>query len=135
MIYENIKNERQRLGLTQPAFAVAAGVAHRTLSDWEKGVSSPTAVQIAALAEYGADPLFIITGKRSMAVAEIALLPPDERGLLDSYRRCNAAAKKTLIQTAALLATGGSPEPRISQKAGNNSKQVGVINTKGDVTF
>lgn len=135
MIYENIRKERERLGLTQPAFALIAGAAKRTVIDWEKGVSSPTAVQIAALAEHGADALFVITGKRSMAVAEMALLPNDERGLIDSYRRCNSAAKKTLIQTAALLATGGAPPTNFTMKAGKNSKQVGSINTKGDVTF
>ena len=139
MIYENIKKERQRLGLTQPAFALIAGVALRTLSDWEKGVSSPTAVQILALSEHGLDALYVITGKRSMAVAEVTLLPNDERCLLDSYRRCSAAAKKSLVQTAALLATGGdpAPAPQISMKAGKNSKQMGnvTISTKGNVSF
>ena len=129
MIYENIKKERERLALTQPAFALIAGAAKRTVIDWEKGVSSPTAVQIAALAEHGADALFIITGKRSMAVAEMALLPNDERSLLDSYRRCPDAAKKTLIQTAALLAAGlpgTSDRGAIKQSAkGSGNIQIG----------
>lgn len=134
MIYENIKKERERLGLTQPAFALIAGAAKRTVIDWEKGVSSPTAVQISAMSAQGADALYIITGKRSMAVAEMSLLPNDERGLLESYRRCSSAAKKSLIQTAALLATDQAM-PGISMRAGKNSKQVGSINAKGDVTL
>lgn len=136
MIYENIKKERERLGLTQPAFALIAGAAKRTVIDWEKGVSSPTAVQISAMSAQGADALYIITGKRSMAVAEMSLLPNDERGLLESYRRCSPAAKKSLIQTAALLAAGGDqPTPNVTMLAGKNSKQVGSINAKGSVTF
>ncbi len=134
MINENIKKERQRLGLTQPTFAEIAGVALRTVSDWEKGISSPTAVQVLAMTTHGADALFIVTGKRSMAVAEVALLPNDERGLLDSYRRCSPAAKKSLIQTAALLVTDQAM-PGVTMRAGKNSKQVGSINAKGDVTF
>lgn len=136
MINENIKKERVRLGLTQPAFALIAGVALRTLSDWEKGVSSPTAVQISALAAHGADALYIVTGRRSMAVAEMALLPNDERGLLDSYRRCSSAAKKSLLQTAALLAAGAEQTiSGVTMRSGKNSKQVGSINAKGDVSF
>ncbi len=135
MIYENIKSERQRLGITQPALAQVAGVALRTISDWEKGVSSPTAVQIAAMATHGADPLYIITGKRSKSVAEISLLHPDERSLVESYQRCRPDAKKTLLQTAALLAAGAAPEAKINMKAGKKSMQAGTINVKGSVQF
>lgn len=106
MINLRLKEERERLGLTQPAFADLAGAAKRTVIDWEKGVSSPTAVQLAALAVEGADVLYVVTGQRSQAAAEVDLLPADERVLVDAYRRCNAEAKRNLIQTAALLSAG-----------------------------
>lgn len=106
VIYLRLKQERERLGLTQPALADVAGAAKRTVVDWEKGVSSPTAVQLAALAVAGADVLYILTGQRSQAAAEVDLLPSDERVLVDAYRRCNAEAKRNLIQTAALLSAG-----------------------------
>lgn len=106
MINLRLKEERERLGLTQPALAEVAVAGKRTVIDWEKGVSSPTAVQLAAIASAGADVLYIVTGKRGLAVAEIETLPPDERVLIDSYRRCNADARRNLIQTAALLSAG-----------------------------
>lgn len=62
MIGERLKEERERLGLTQPAFAELAGAKKRTLIDWEKGVSSPTSVQLAALSTQRVDVLYILTG-------------------------------------------------------------------------
>lgn len=103
MIYENIKKERERLGLTQPAFALIAGAAKRTVIDWEKGVSSPTAVQIAAMAAHGADALFIITGQRSQAVAEVELLSPRQKALLSNYEASDDVGKKHIESTASLL--------------------------------
>lgn len=68
MIGERLKNERQRLGLTQPALAEAAGAAKRTVIDWEKGVSSPTAAQLEALARMDLDVLYVVTGQRHQDV-------------------------------------------------------------------
>lgn len=88
MINERIKEERGRLGLTQPEFAEVAGAKKRTLIDWEKGVSSPTAVQLSALATIGADVQYILTGNRSSAA-----LTPDEQALLAGYRALDARGK------------------------------------------
>lgn len=66
MIGSRLKEERERLGYTQPQFAELAGAKKRTLIDWEKGVSSPTAVQLSALAEIGVDVLYVITGVPSL---------------------------------------------------------------------
>lgn len=106
MINLRLKEERERLGLTQPGLAELAGAAKRTVIDWEKGVSSPTAVQLAAIAARGADVLYILTGQRSQPIAPAAALPKDQQALLNSYEMCSAAAKKNLLQTAALLAAG-----------------------------
>ncbi|MGK4362077.1 helix-turn-helix transcriptional regulator [Ectopseudomonas chengduensis] len=68
MIGERLKEERKRLGLTQPGLAEIAGAAKRTVIDWEKGVSSPTAAQLEALSRVGMDVLFVVTGTRGQAV-------------------------------------------------------------------
>lgn len=61
-----LKEERQRLGLTQSAFAKVAGVTKSAQIKWESGTSSaPTAPALAAIAEAGADVLYILTGRRS----------------------------------------------------------------------
>ena len=106
MINERLKSERERLGLTQPVFAEIAGASKRTLIDWEKGVSSPTAVQLSTLASAGVDVLFVVTGQRSQAISAQAALPQKKQALLNSYDMCSDAAQKNLLQTAALMAAG-----------------------------
>ena len=64
MLGDRLKEERQRLGLTQPVFAEYAAAKKRTLIDWEKGVSSPTVLQLQSLAAIGADVIYILTGAR-----------------------------------------------------------------------
>lgn len=111
-IFERLRSERERLGRTQEEFAAIAGVTRRPYVEWEKGVGpSPNAVQLAAIAAVGADVLYVVTGQRSQDAPEVELLPADERVLIDSYRRCNAEAKRNLIQTAALLSAGMAPSP------------------------
>lgn len=75
MIGERLKDERKRLGLTQPGLAEAAGAAKRTVIDWEKGVSSPTAVQLEAMATVGMDVLYVVTGLSTRDVASQPNLP------------------------------------------------------------
>ncbi len=115
MIGNRLREERERLGLTQPVFAELAGAKKRTLIDWEKDVSSPTAVQLAQLAAAGADVLYILTGQRSSAQPAHDAA---EQVLLDSYRRCSSQARQNLIQTAALLAAG------LPGSAGGGGEQV-----------
>lgn len=101
MIGDRLKAERERLGLTQPAFAEIADAKKRTLIDWEKGVSSPTAVQLSALAAAGVDVLFVLTGQRLAASEQTA--PPlarDEEILLDNYRNSPADAKAAIKATS-----------------------------------
>lgn len=65
MIGVRLKEERERLGMAQPAFAEVAGAAKRTLIEWEKGTTSPSAVQLSALHEIGVDLQYVLLGIRS----------------------------------------------------------------------
>lgn len=65
MIGERLKEERERLRLTQPVFAAQANTKKGSVINWEKGASSPTAVQLAALADIGVDVQYVVTGRRS----------------------------------------------------------------------
>lgn len=64
MLHDRLKEERLRLGLTQPAFGEVVGAGKRTIIDWEKGASSPSATQLASMTGAGADALYILTGER-----------------------------------------------------------------------
>lgn len=119
-IGERFKEERERLGLSQPAFAAIAGAAKRTLIDWEKGATSPSAVQLAALSGIGADVLYILTGQRSPAA-----LQPDELELLERFRAASLDGK-----LAALSALRG-----VTQAAPSNhgvGKQINVSAPHGN---
>lgn len=119
MIGVRLKEERERLGMTQPAFAEVAGAAKRTLIEWEKGTTSPSAVQLSALHEIGVDLQYVLLGLRSPKVPlragitlhEVteAVLTPDEAALLDNYRHCSTEGKnavKTTVSCLAQQATG-----------------------------
>lgn len=132
MISEWIKDERKRLGLTQPAFADIAGVKKRTIIDWEKGASSPTAVQMSALFKAGADVQYIVTGMRSNSVSQVAEkpltngkcdtvshLPLDEQMLLLAFRALNQAGKNEALGWISQLASDDSTLSTTEEKQSN----------------
>lgn len=140
---DRLREERERLKLSQPNFASIAGTTKQTLFSWESGKTAPDGFLLSAFAAAGVDVLYVITGERSQGAAEVDLLPADERVLVDAYRRCNAEAKRNLIQTAALLSAGmasGASTPlgvgvtqmtrgsRTVQVSGSNNK----VSTKRD---
>ncbi len=106
VIGARLREERNRLGLTQPELAARAGVGKQAQLRYEAGERNPDTVYLAALAHAGADVLYIVTGQRSQALPPEATLPQDERALLDAYRACAPEARRNLIATAALLGAG-----------------------------
>lgn len=115
MIGNRLKEERERLGLTQPDFAAAAGAAKRTLIEWEKGKTSPSVVQLSALSEIGVDAVYVLMGIRSPAAPaslveqqqagySTEVLSKDEQALLDNYRHCPQEAKQQIEASSALYA-------------------------------
>lgn len=65
-IGSRLKEERERLGLSQAAFAGLAGASKRAQIDWEKDATSPNAAALSAFADAGADVLYILTGARAL---------------------------------------------------------------------
>ena len=72
-----LREERERLGMTQEGFGQAGGVLKRALIRYEKGERMPDAAFLAAIAAAGADVLYILTGQRSgvAAAAPVAAEP------------------------------------------------------------
>lgn len=106
MIGIRLKEERERLALTQEAWGAIASAARRTVSDWEKGVSSPNTVQLSALSDIGLDVLYVVTGARS---AVLQGLTPEETALLDNFRHSPPAARQALKTTSDLFAKHDCP--------------------------
>lgn len=66
-----IKEERQRLGLNQTHFAALAGASRRAIVNWEGDGASPPVAALTAWIDAGADPLYILTGRRSIQRPEM----------------------------------------------------------------
>lgn len=71
-----LRAERQRLRMTQPAFAALAGASKGAQLKWEKGQAWPNATALAAFAVAGADICYIVTGKVVRASAAACIGNP-----------------------------------------------------------
>ncbi|EFI60728.1 MULTISPECIES: helix-turn-helix transcriptional regulator [Comamonas] len=126
-LHERFKAERERLGLTQPQIAVLTSVGKTTVINWEKGASSPTAVQLEVLAKLGMDALYVVTGNYAGGVPPAPSLKDDERLLLDYYREAQPAVRKAAM--AALLSgqAGGMGASMNMSNLGDGNVQIGSI--------
>lgn len=96
MICDRIKSERKKIGLTQAAFGSVANAKSRTVIDWEKGATTPTASQLEALSKIGIDVAYIITGELNQSDLPPDL-PPDEYLLLDAYRALPVPKRREML--------------------------------------
>lgn len=86
-IGDRIREERERLGLTQAQM----GVAPKTQRFYESGERYPDAEYLARFAELGGDVQYIVTGKRS----EGALVAEEER-LVYAFRQLKDSAREAV---------------------------------------
>lgn len=139
-IAERLRESRERLGLSQQAFAEHCGIAARSQRNYESGERLPDAGYLAALVALGVDVVYVLTGEKDPAVPS---LDAAEQVLIDSYRRCKPEARQHLIQTAALLSAGLAPavgKQAAAEKSGygqkvvgNNAIQIGSVTGKARI--
>lgn len=99
-----LREERERLGFSQQAFAEIGGASKRSQVEWEKGAQVPNAEFLAHIATRGADVTYIVTGVRAQSAKDI-------EADLDRY----GMAWETLEM--ALEATGREMSPAKKRKA------------------
>lgn len=63
-IGQRLREERERLGYTQPAFAELANTTKKSQIDYEKDITQPKAGYLADIAQVGADINYIVTGQK-----------------------------------------------------------------------
>ena len=103
-----LREERERLELTQDQFAEFGGVGKRALVYYEKNERNPDAAFLAAVARVGADVLYILTGQRSAPLTREPALAPDEKIMLDNYRHAPDGVKSGVKTTLGAFAPGAS---------------------------
>ena len=91
--------------MNQTDFAACGGVGKATQINYEKGERSPDAGYLEAIAEEGADVLYIITGKRSSSSE--GRLSHAESTLLARWRS-GSPLLRGYLQEVGQAATGGS---------------------------
>lgn len=64
---EKIREERERLGLSQDSFGELAGVTKKTQGLYERGEREPNGAYLQAISAAGCDVLYILTGRREMS--------------------------------------------------------------------
>lgn len=97
-----LKEERERVGLTQDSLGGIAGVSRRAVVEWEKGGTTPSGEALALISMKGIDVLYVLTGQRTPQAA--ASLSLEESALLDNYQHADeegrAAARRVLSSLA-----------------------------------
>lgn len=85
-----LREERERLGLTQAGVADLVDSTNRTVHSWEQGVSTPNAHHLAVLRHRGFDVLYLLSGSRSEDFDHA--LTEREFEWLSFYRNFNGSA-------------------------------------------
>jgi transcriptional regulator with XRE-family HTH domain len=121
-----LKEERERLKLSQAALAEIGGKKKLAQLKYEQGESSPTASYLAAAQRVGVDVLYVVTGERAAGLP--AGLSAEEQLLLETYRALPTPERKKVL--AGMLA-GNAVKP-VARKApagvvvtGNNNRTAG----------
>lgn len=107
-----LREERERLGLSQAALGEIGGVKKLTQLNYEKGERSPDSSYLCAISKFGADVQFIVTGIRS---AES--LSPDEKELINLFRQAPLAVKAAAL---AALNAGNAATDSINVSGSGN---------------
>lgn len=105
-IGSRLREERERLGLSQEGLGGIGGVKKLAQFNYEKGERQPDAAYLAAVAAAGVDVLYVVTGQRSNAplTAHLPSASPRETALLDNYRNSPETGKDAIERTAFALA-------------------------------
>ncbi|MEO5522583.1 helix-turn-helix transcriptional regulator [Citrobacter youngae] len=107
-----LREERERLGLSQAALGEIGGVKKLTQLNYEKGERSPDSSYLCAISKFGADVQFIVTGIRTSEA-----LNADEQELLTLFRKAPLAVKAAAL---AALTAGSSSNASISVSGQGN---------------
>ncbi len=77
---ERLREERERLGLSQTLFGDLAQVTKKTQMLYEGDQRSPKADYLTAIAEQGIDVQYVLTGNRSVSGSPLLGMPESEPG-------------------------------------------------------
>ncbi|WP_231886091.1 helix-turn-helix domain-containing protein [Bordetella ansorpii] len=103
---ERLREERQRLGMSQAEFGAAGGVLKQAQLKYEKGERTPDAAYLAAIAQAGADVQYLLTGSR--AFTPPPPISPEHRALIRDYDASSDDGRDAIRRMAAATALGAA---------------------------
>ena len=103
-ISDRLREEREKLRLTQTAIAEIGGVQKRAQINYESGVRLPDAGYLAAIAAAGADVRYILTGQREGPAPVV--LSAEEQTMVAYMREAPAQLRKAAL---GVLLSGSAP--------------------------
>lgn len=119
---DRLKEERMRLGFSQPAFAALVEASKSSQASWEKGTAYPNAQALDVWARVGVDVAYVVTGNRSLGTDS---LTSDELELLSLFRAAPLAVKAAAI--GALQGGSIGTKGQVMKNSGSGSVQIGHI--------
>lgn len=119
-IGERLREERERMALSQQALAEVCGTGKRQQIKYEGAEQLPGATYLAGAARAGIDVVYVLTGLRA------GHLEPDEARLLAAYR--SASAEMRRVMHAALGAADGAPPRGVARTEIKTGRVGQVIN-------
>lgn len=112
-IFLRLREERERLALSQAAMGEIGGVKKLTQLNYEKGERVPDAAYFAAVAKIGVDIQYVITGERATVA-----IPKEELELMQLYRAAPLAVKAAVL--AALTAGTSAASSKVHVTGSGN---------------
>ncbi len=99
-LHERMRVARKHLGLSQTRMAESAGMSLRGYQSNERGESTPSAIILKVLADYGISPLWILRGKGEMLLGDTQESKPPEASPLEAQVIENKEKINTLWECA-----------------------------------
>ena len=97
-----LREERERLGLSQRVFGEIGGVEPNAQGKYESGDRTPKADYLAAVASKGVDVLYVLTGSRTPT--PLQNLSEVEEWVLGSYRSLVKEDRDAILRLTTTLA-------------------------------
>ncbi len=125
LIGARLKEERERLGFSQPAFAAIGGASKGSQISWEKGTATPNAEFLHEVARIGVDVLYVVTGRRDSAD-----MAPEEQMVLAGYRQLDARGRAGVLALISGMQAPASASVRVGGSVGQyfEGDQTGAVN-------
>ncbi|EGV2900927.1 helix-turn-helix transcriptional regulator [Salmonella enterica] len=117
-IGQRLREERERLGLSQAALGEIGGVRKQAQLLYENGERKPDAAYLSAVSKFGVDIQYVIVGEHSLSI-----LNDRENNLLTFYRSAPQPVKDAVMAALIVGSLASISDARNISDTGNNENK------------